>query len=200
MEVLNILLLFYCGKAKCILSGMLLQSWRMGLLSIYQSLLFFFQTLMSAVCRHTPAGMTVCVWTSREATTVCVRLVRAAVATAQRKKESDATERIGNPALTAVLNVPARYRRITQTHTYYSWTLAPIKEKGCNFSVYISNSRPSRCTTTKTDWHTDEFAILRMFQTNFYAENITFWRVRWINNEDMNDYIKGNRAKRELGW
>lgn len=81
--------------------------------------LFVFQTSMSAVCRHTPAGMTVCAWTSREATTVCVRLVRAAAATARRKRGSDAMGKTGNPALTAVLYAPARYRGRTYTSSLH---------------------------------------------------------------------------------
>jgi len=40
--------------------------------------------------------------------TVCAHLGPAAAATALRKKESGATERTGNPALTAALYAPAR--------------------------------------------------------------------------------------------
>lgn len=85
---------------------------------IYYGLLSVFQTLTSAVCRHTPAGMTVCVWTSQEAMTVCAHLVQAAVVTAHRKKEWDAMEKIGNPALIAVLYAPARYRTWSRAYTF----------------------------------------------------------------------------------
>lgn len=85
---------------------------------IYYGLLSVFQTLTSAVCRHTPAGMTVCVWTSQEAMTVCAHLVQAAVVTAHRKKEWGAMEKIGNPALIAVLYAPARYRTWSRAYTF----------------------------------------------------------------------------------
>lgn len=67
-----------------------------------------FQTSTSAACRHTLAGTTACVSTSQEATTACARPVQDAAATARRSGASDATERTGNPASTAVLSAPAR--------------------------------------------------------------------------------------------
>lgn len=88
---------------------------------------FVFQTSMSAVCRHTPAGMTVCVWTYQEALTVCASLVQAAAVTAHRKRESDAMGRTGNQLLTAVLYAPARYRG--WTHTYKFTTLCDTAQE-----------------------------------------------------------------------
>lgn len=67
-----------------------------------------FQTWTSAACRRTLAGTTACASTCREATTACARPVRDAAATARRSGASDATERTGNPASTAVLSAPAR--------------------------------------------------------------------------------------------
>jgi len=154
---------------------------------IYQSLLFFFQTLMSAVCRHTPAGMTVCVWTSREATTVCVRLVRAAVATAQRKRESDATERIGNPALTAVLYAHARYRRITQTHTFLTLGLLFQSRRKVVISPFIFPTPDPQATKVYDNKNRLTYwwiAILRMYQISltlatYFAEQVLHFTYRY---------------------
>lgn len=84
---------------------------------VYSDSLLVFQTSTNAVCRHTPAGMTACVWTSQEATTACVRLVLAAAATVHRRKGLDVTEKTGSPALTAALSAPARYRKDEHTST-----------------------------------------------------------------------------------
>lgn len=100
---------------------------------IYYGLLSVFQTLTSAVCRHTPAGMTVCVWTSREAMTVCAHLVQAAVVTAHRKKESGAMEKIGNPALIAVLYAPARYRTWSHAYTFIAISDTVVNSGVCFF-------------------------------------------------------------------
>lgn len=103
---------------------------------IYYGLLSVFQTLTSAVCRHTPAGMTVCVWTSRGAMTVCAHLVQAAVVTAHRKKESGAMEKIGNPALIAVLYAPARYRTWARAYTFIA-----ISDTVVNSGFFLTSTR-----------------------------------------------------------
>lgn len=46
---------------------------------------------------------------------MCARPGQAAAATAHRKMGSDATEKTGNPTLTAALYVPARYRGRTRS-------------------------------------------------------------------------------------
>lgn len=61
---------------------------------------------------------------------MCVRLVRAAAATARRKRESDAMGRTGNPALTAVPFAPARYRKRTHSHK----ANAPLRDLNPGFS------------------------------------------------------------------
>lgn len=81
--------------------------------------------------------------------TVCAHLVQAAVVTAHRKKESGAMEKIGNPALIAVLYAPARMGRRTA-----GGDLVTVEtQKRICFAVLAVTTGPAASVWIRADAH-----------------------------------------------